>query len=273
MNWLVFAVLVVATVWLIAAGLTKRGKVYEYPFFAGTTFLGFVVPQLPAYADDPFLPEGVFAKTVLFTVLCVAACGAGWAAGNRPMRMFNWRFDERRLLWLAALLSLSGSFFYFKLSRLPKEEVLASQWTGSAVAYLFFARVLYYGFVTALLCFVRRPRAPSLIIILFGAILILDRIVIGGRKGEITEFFLAVLIAAWFQRRFAVPRAIMLSVMIAGGISLQSTGAYRNISQGEDSKWSDISKIDMVGNFMDLLQNGGVEVYNAMLRINFVDHS
>jgi hypothetical protein len=273
MNWLLFAVLVAATIWLTAAGLTRRGKVYEYPFLAATTILGFVVPQLPAFADDPFLPQGAFAKTVLFTVFCVAACGTGWAAGNRPMRMFDWRFDERRLLWLAALLSLSGAFFYFKLSRLPKEALSASQWSGLPVAYLFFGRLLTYGFITALLCFTRRPRASSLVMVLFGAVMILDRIVVGGRRGEITEILLAILIAAWFQRGIAVPRAIMLAGALAGGIGLNSVGDYRSISMGEDSNWSDISKIDIVGNFISSLQHGGVEMHNAILRVNFADRS
>jgi hypothetical protein len=273
MNWLLIVVLLAVSIGLAAAGLTRPGKIYEYPFLAGTTFLGFVLPQLPAYADDPFLPEGAFAKTLLFTIICAAACGAGWAAGNRPMRVFAWRFDERRLLWIAMLLSLGGAFFYFKLSRLPKEVLSTTQWTGLPVMYVFFSKLVTYGLVTALLCFVRRPRVFSLAIALFGAALLLDRIVIGGRRQEFTEFLLAVLIAVWFHRGIAVPRVVALAGVLAASLALNSTGDYRSITQSEDSRWSEVSKIEVLENFISLLQRGGPEMYNALMRVNAADRS
>jgi hypothetical protein len=247
--------------------------VYEYPFLAGTTFLGFVLPQLPAFADDPFLPEGAFAKTVIFTILCAAACGAGWAAGKRPIQMLTWRFEERRLLWIAALLSLFGAFFYFKLSRLPKEVLSATSWSGAPTMYFFFSKLVGYGLVMALLCFMRRPRIFSLSIALFGAALLADRIVVGGRRQEFTEFLLAILISAWFRRGIATPRIIALAGALAAGLALNSAGDYRSITSDDDSKWSEISKIDVLGNFVSLLQNGGPEMHNAILRVAAIDRS
>jgi hypothetical protein len=273
MNWLLIAILLAASIWLTASGLTRPGKVYEYPFLAGTTFIGFVLPQLPAFADDPFLPEGAFAKTVIFTIFCSAACGAGWAAGNRPMRALAWRFDEQRLLWIAALLSLVGAFFYFKLSRLPREVLSETQWTGLPVMYLFFARLVGYGSDTALLCFLRRPRAYSLALVLFGAVLLADRIVIGGRRQDLTQALLAILMAVWFQRRRAVSRAIALTGALAAGMALTSAGDYRSITQSEDFKWSEVSTVDLPGNFIRLLQRGGPEMRNAILLVNASDQS
>jgi hypothetical protein len=273
MNWLLLAVLLIVTIVLIAAGLSRPGKVYEYPFLAGTTFLGFVVPQLPAYADDRFLPPGAFAKTVLFTTLCAAAVGAGWAAANRPMRAFSWRFDEGRLLRSAALLVLAGAFFYFKISRLPKSALDPSGWTGIATVYFFFSRLMFFGWVAAVVCFTRRPRSFALAIVVFGAALILDRIVFGGRRQETVEALLTISIALWFQRRIAVPRGVALVAALLAGLALSSTGNYRAISTGEDSKWSGVEKIDVIGNFIDLLQNGGAEMLNCIERVNFVDRT
>jgi hypothetical protein len=273
MNWLLLATLLAVSIWLTATGFSRPGKIYEYPFLAGTTFLGFVLPQLPAFAGDPFLPEGAFAKTVLFTTLCAAACGAGWAVGNQPMRILAWRLHERRLLWVAALLSVAGAFFYFKLSRLPKEVLSGSMYTGLPVMYLFFGKLVGYAFVTAVLCFMHRPRALALAIALFDAVLMLDRIVVGGRKSEFTEVLLAILIAAWFRRGIAVPGAIGLAGVLAAGLALNSTGDYRSITQGEDPKFSELSRIDVFANFISLLHNGGPEMRNAILRINATDRS
>jgi hypothetical protein len=273
MDWLLLAVLLVVTLWLIATGLTRPGRVYEFPFLAGTTFLGFILPQLPAYAANPFLPQGAFAKTVLMTILCAAACGAGWIAGKRPMRAFAWHYDERRLIWVAALLSLAGGFFYYKLSRLPEAVLMVTSWTGIATIYFFFSRLVEFGLVTALLCFVNRPRPTSLLAVLCGATLLVDRIVAGGRRTEFTEFLLMIAISAWFRRGVAVPRVIALAGALAGGLALISVGDYRNVSMGKDSKWSDISKINLIQNFDELLRNGGLEMHNAIVLINFTDHT
>jgi oligosaccharide repeat unit polymerase len=274
MNWLLIYIFSAVCLWLIGAGLTRSGKIYEYPFLAGTTFLGFVLPQMPALANDPFLPEGAFAKTASFTILCAAACGLGWTTGNRPMRILRWTLDGRRLLWVAALLSVAGAFFYFKLSRLPKEVLSSSQWTGLPVQYIFFAKLLNYGFLVAVLCFMRRPSKTPLCIALFGAMLILDRVIIAGRRSEMTEVLLAILLAAWFHRGIAAPRIVALAGALAAALALGSTGDYREISQGDaDNKWSQLSKIDVLGNFRELLQNGGPELRNATLRINATDRS
>jgi hypothetical protein len=272
MDWPLLTILLVVSIWLITTGLNRPGKVYEYPFLAGTTFLGFVLPQLPAYANNPYLPQGAFAKTVLLTILCAAACGVGWAAGNRPLRMLAWRFDERRLLWVAAVLSLVGSFFYYKISRLPKWEG-GGGWTGLPTIYIFFSRLVQYGSVTALLCFMRRPRASSLAIALFGTVLLADRIVVGGRREELVEFLVAIAIAAWFQRGIAVPRVIALAGTLGAGVALASTGDYRNVSMDQDSKWSQVLNIHLIENFGDLLKNGGLEMNNAILLVNFADQT
>src|SRR5713101_2794716 len=157
MNWILILLFGAVCLCLVGAGLTRRGKIYEYPFLAGTTFLGFVFPQLPALAEDPFLPNGAFSKTMIFTILCAASCGLGWKAGNTPIRTFKWDLDGHRLKWIALLLSVAGAFFYYKLSRLPKEMLSASQWSGAPVMYLFLGKTLTYGFVIAVLCFVKKP--------------------------------------------------------------------------------------------------------------------
>jgi hypothetical protein len=274
MNWFLIFIFSAVCLWLVASGLTRAGKIYEYPFLAGTTFLGFVLPQLPALADDPFLPASAFAKTMVVTIFCAVSCGLGWIAGNRPLRTLQWRLDGQRLLGSAALLSAAGAFFYFQLSRLPSELTSASQWSGLPVAYLFLGRTLTYGFVIALLCFIRRPRIVPLCLALFGALLILDRIVVAGRRGEITEFLLTLLLAVWFYRGIAVPRALALVGTLAAGLALNSVGDYRAISQGDaDNKWSELSNIPVIDNFWKLLQYGGPEMRNAVVRIYSVDRS
>lgn len=271
MDWLLFAILCGVTLGLIISGLTRPGKIYEFPFLAGTTFLGFVIPQLPAYANDPFLPEGAFAKTALMTIFCVAACGAGWAAGNRPMRVFAWRYDENHLIWVAVVLSLAGAFFYYKIDRLPHEMLMVRNWSGIATVWYFLSRLVGYGLAIALLCVVRRPRAFSIVAVLFGTLLMVDRIIVAGRRQEFVEFLLALGLSFWFQRGVALPRAIALAGALAVGVGWASTADYRDVSLGLDSKWSQVAKISFLQNFVDMIQNGGLEMHNAIVLIDFTD--
>jgi hypothetical protein len=189
------------------------------------------------------------------------------------MRVFAWRFDEQRLLWVAALLVLAGAFFYFKLSRLPKEVLVVSQWTGITTVYAFFSRLLFYGWAIGVLSFVRRRSAFSLGIVVFGATFILDRILFGGRRQVLVEFLLTILIALWFQRRITAPRVLALAAAVGAGLALASTGDYRSVSTNEDATWSQVEKIHIIDNFIDLLQNGGPEIINAIWRIDFADRS
>jgi hypothetical protein len=133
--------------------------------------------------------------------------------------------------------------------------------------------MLEFGLAIGLLCFVRRPRAFSLAVVLFGMALFIDRVVGGGRREGLTELFMLISLSAWFQRGIAGPRAIALAGALAGGVALASTGDYRDVSLGQDTKWSDVSNIRIVENFTDLLKNGGLEMNNAIVLVNFTDRT
>ncbi|MBN9026295.1 MAG: hypothetical protein J0H20_11945, partial [Rhizobiales bacterium] len=148
-------ILVAISVALVVFGLRRPEGVYEYPFLAGATFLGFIAPQFPALVDDPFLPVGAMVRTILFTILCVSACGFGWRVTLPRAARPPWQFEERRLLVAAAVFSVIGGYFYVKVSHLPP-EIKYSIFTGMPVVCLFFAKLLNYGFAIALVCGARR---------------------------------------------------------------------------------------------------------------------
>ena len=272
MEWALIFILLMVCVGLIVSGMRRRGGVYEFPFLAGATFLGFLLPQMPALAEDAHLPAGAFAKAALFTTLCALACGLGWAAGQRPSSGQPWTIDKQRALGLAAVLSVTGAFFYYKMSLLPKEVTEASLYTGLPVAYLFFAKLLSYGLHIALLCSFRWRSKIALVIASLGTALLLHRVLILGRRSEFTELLLVIGLSAWFVRGIIVPRTLALAGVLLAGLALNSTGDYRSATAGKDGHtWSDLSNIDVIGNFSDLLQHGGPEMRNAVLRINDAD--
>src|SRR4051794_23565842 len=108
MKWLLTGILAVLCLWLLGWGMRKRGRIFEYPFLVAIMGFSFVLPQMPALASDPFLPEGAYEKTVVFTILCFIMARLGWSDSAPPLQMFRWVLNENRLLIAAAVLSMIG---------------------------------------------------------------------------------------------------------------------------------------------------------------------
>ena len=171
-------------------------------------------------------------------------------------------------------LSLLGAYFFFAISRLPPELTETSQWTGLPVAYLFFARMLDYGFAISVLLYARNGSRLALLVVFFGSAFYFNSIVLGGRRAELTEFTTIIIMAAWFQRNRCVPRPLMLLGLFLGALFINSTGDYRAVMTAEESpRWNDLANIDPIGNIERLAEGGGPELRNAVYIISAVDRN
>jgi hypothetical protein len=259
---------------LLLQGMFGRGTIYGYPFLAGSVFAGFVLPQLVGLSNDRFLPPGALEATLLMVILCASMCWLGAAVAQPPPQRLAWAYDDLRLLWVGAALSLIGGYFYYAISRLPAELTETTQWTGLPVAYLFFSRLLTYGFAIAALLFARNGSRLALLIALFGASFYFDRIVIGGRRQDTIEFLLIILLAWWFQRGRCVPRPLMLVGMVFGALLINSAGDYRAATNHRGGpKWDQVASIDFIGNIERLTDQGGAELRNAAYIIAAVERT
>lgn len=272
MNWLLTCVLVLVVFCLLGVGMVRRVNLYQFPFLTGVITFAFLLPQVPALADDPFLPENAFAKTVAFTILCLLMCWLGYTSRAKPFSFFRHDFSEKRLLVVAFLLSILGAYFYYKLSRLSTEITVGVQMTGVPVVYVFFSRLLCYGLAVAVLCFARRMSFVALAIIAFDLVFYLDRIVVTGKRAETVELCFIFLLAFWFHRGWRLSRVLTLAGLLLGTVGMASMGDYRNITRANAAPiWSDVANIDVVGNVNQVLRDGGPEMRNAVLRINDAD--
>jgi hypothetical protein len=273
-NFILILILLGLCLAMLATGIRRKGLIYEFPFFAGAIFFSFVLPQLPGLALDPHLPEAAFAKTMVVTLSCAALTWLGWSVSDQPMRHLSWEMNERRLITAAVFLSLAGAFFFFQISRLPEDVKGASLYTGLPVAYLFFAKLLNYGFALAVICFVRTRSRVALATAAFGALFYVDRIVFAGRRGDTSELILLILLALWFQRGIAVPRMLPLAGVLAATLVMASTGDYRKVATTEEGpSIEQVTQIDFVGNLKYLMVNGGPEMRNAVYKINAIDEN
>ena len=269
MNTLLVFCLFVGVILLICWGMIRRERIYEFPFLTGVITFSFILPQVPGLASERFLPEGAFTRTALFMMLCLFMCWWGWRKTAKPFAFFRIDFDETRLLIVAAVLSLAGAYFYFKLSRLPGELTIAVQMTGVPVMYIFFSRLLSYGLAIAVLCLARRFSWLALIVLAFDLVFYLDRIVITGKRAEAVELIMMFALAWWFYKEWAIPRIFVILALFLGTLSMNSMGDYRAITKANDAPvWDDIKKIDFIGNLEKVFRDGGDEMRNAIMRID-----
>ncbi|TCL75577.1 hypothetical protein [Rhizobium sp. BK251] len=272
LSWAVFFLMMLLSVIILAHGLLARGRFFEFPFLAGSIFLVFVMPQMPGIINNAFMSQSAIVKTLFFSILCLVACWVGWALGLRGRDMQDVVFSEQRLHRVALVLSLIGAYFFYKIGHMPKDQALAGMLTGIAVAYLFFAKLLPYGFAIALLCHARRPTRMTLGIILFDLMFYFERIVIAGRRNETAEFFLMIALALWFQRGWAVPRSAVVGGLVFALVGSLAAGDYRNATvYNEKADFGAVLNIDLVGNWNKLLNEGGPEMTNAIMAIENID--
>jgi hypothetical protein len=152
--------------------------------------------------------------------------------------------------------------------------VSQTQWTGLPVAYFFFARVLTYGLALAVLLYARNGSKLALLIVIYGTVFYLDRILIGGRRQELVEFAVIFLMAFCFQRGWCVPRSLMLVGMVAVALFINSVGEYRSLTMhASGPQWQAIADIDFVGNLSNISEHGGEEVKNAVYTIAAVSRT
>lgn len=271
MNWIATAFLAIVCVAVLGHGIVQRGRCYGYPFLAAGIFLTFVLPQAPGLLNDAFMPAEMMTRAMFFSALCLVMTIVGWQIGMRTKPARSLVFDERRLLQAATLLSLVGAYFFYKFGRLPDEERLAGFLSGTAVAYLFFAKLLTYGLAIAVLCYAQRPSRTALAVILFDCVFYFERIVLAGRRSDFAEFALILALALWFQRRWAVPRTAVLAGLGVALGSMLAAGDYRqSIYYSGERDWSAVLEIDLAESWNRLLENGGPEVRNLAFAMDHV---
>ena len=265
---MLLTMLICACIGLMLKGILDEKKLYEYPFLAGATFLGYIIPQFIGLQHDQSLPFGAYDKTVFMALLCVICIYAGYYSTKKPFKIFQWDFERKDLLRLALILSLFGSVFFFLISRLPEEMTDESQWTGLPVAYIFMAKVLKYGMAISFYLFFRYKDKRALAITIYDLMFYADRILLKGRRGDTVELVMVILITLFFTRHYVIPRLAMLGGIVLGTLLLYSIGDYREQVRGEGkSPLEAIQNISFQKNFESILSEGHSEVTNAIYTI------
>lgn len=272
MTFTLLALLILICVTLLAWGYRKPERMLHYPFLAGCVFTGFVYPQLLGLSmNSEKLPPYALDKTIFMTILCIGACYLGHTINKTPFQFFNWPFDNSRLLTAATILSLSGAYFFFKVSELA-EGIMTNRWTGIVTIFVFLSTTLTIGLAIALAVHTLYPSRWSLAIIIFDVAFYLHRIVFLGRRRFTFEFIIMLGLVFWFRFRKLPSRLALVTIIILFTFWINSVGDYRTAVIGEESGgFKDVFKIDFVGNLQGIASEGGHDLTNAVYNIEAFD--
>ncbi len=274
MNLLSLILYAIVNVAMVGYCLSIRGKVYEFPFWAGVISLGWFFPQaIGGYGIPETFPDGAYANGMFFATLCNAALWIGFEQVNRriPTRR-SWldaSFDVNRLFYAGAALCLFGFFFQYKLQTLPEEVLQQTQWSGAAVKYLFLASVFIFGFITLWLVYMSQGKlmAPRLLLFIIPSLLLLlQAAVVNGRRKAMMNFVAYVFVSMWFVRRVTLPRWLLVSGLAVGLLLINAIGTYRTIMRNDDAPLSErlaeATRADYTSSADSLLSESGAEFMN-----------
>ena len=262
------APVVLAVLCFVMVGqVVAKPRIFEYPFFMAFAFAGFVVPQAYGLLTGGFAPDDWVADTMLVTVLCLGACWIGYAKTTPKaaiLQKLNFDIAPGRLAVAGVVFSAIGVYFDYKITSLPA-SMKPSQWTGIVTIYGFFANQIITGFAISLFCALRYRYHVCWVLAAGAAVIPIRAIVLFGRRETAALFLLTIMMAFYFIKRWYLPRAAVVGLLVFATVAIPATEQYRR-AQGQKMSISDsLSNIDLGASLRAFADPAAVsEVKNAM---------
>ena len=268
-------ILLAITALLILRGLLTREGMLQYPFLAGAVTAGWFVPQAIKLLDQPGLPTGGYALTMVVATMALLSI---LLADIRPVRIRGRSLqssNEQALLIGAAILSLVGAIAYALILRTDASDTSNGQATGIVTIYFFLYKAQYFGLALSMIICLRRYSLTALAIVLFDLLSILTFVVFGGRRGPAAEVALITACAFWFQWRYMPPRVATIAAIGIFSVFVAGVAEYRGLVQrinadagGADNvrlpTIQELSEIDFMGMFINPNSDTTLEASNAI---------
>lgn len=239
MTWFLVAMLSFLCLALAAWGLKEKSHLLQFPFLSAVAVAIQFIPAILVLGKpdnlDSALGENALNRVVAMAILCLLMTAFGYFVKTDPPKVLLWQVQTNRFLTGATFLVIASVFFGFLLSRLPAEELGASQWSGRPVFYLFFASVGVYGATVALLVFTKTWDKRAFVLMIPWTISSLSLMIFYGRRGVTAAFCFAIACALWFNRKWMLPRSLAVVVILGFAVYSAVIGDYRRIMKDDSS--------------------------------------
>lgn len=205
---------------LLIWGMVRVERIYQYPFFMGSMFFSFILPQVFALIDNPgILNQETIERVLLMSCLCAVASWIGYQLplNTKLLNKLDIKVDDKKLFFANTVLMGFSLFFYLLMARsnIQQDESAGGNWTGAATIYIFFARLIYIAFAFFLIEFLKRPTLQNLIFVIISGWMPIQA-VLGGRRQPTMSLLVIIGISLWIVYRLIPPRwLVIIGVMLS----------------------------------------------------------
>jgi hypothetical protein len=259
---------------LLGWGVIRTERVYQYPFFIGSMFSSFLLPQAFAIVNNPGVVSKEALERVLFySSLCAAACFIGYRAkpNIRWLAKLNIAIDERKLFTAGIALTALGYFFNFMLSRTAIQLAANGNWTGPGTIYVFFAQVVNIAIGIFILQALKRPNIINIIFTIIAVSPLIDSI-LKGRRQPTMNLAIIIGISFWLIHRIKAPRWLIIVGIVSLTFLIPLFGALRGDfwNLAFSGHWQEVVTASQEA-FEFLLKGDLLELRNATLLMDIAE--
>ena len=261
-----FLPFVIGCALLLAAVAWRPRLIYEYPYFMGAAFIGFILPQAYALFRTEWGGEH-FEATLIMCSLCLVACWVGYQPRAHPALLvkLNVPVNTGRFFHGGVVFVLVGYFFTYKFGTLP-EEAISSTMTGIGTIYLFFAGLVYPGFAICFYCALKERRAVAWLATILAAIIPLQAAIFHGRREPTALFLISLAMSLFFLKGKQVPRWLVIGSVLGSVFIIPAVGEYRKLAT--EDPLEALKQINFGEQVKEMLDEDAIsEVKNATILI------
>jgi len=222
-----FYLFIALSILLVLPGIRNTARIFEFPFFMGVTFLGFMGPHIYAIVQRNYpMPEEIALRGLTMTCLCVAMSWLGYhmMPSAAILDKLKCPVSDQRLFHVGALYALIATYFFFMVRAHP--GATGSQWSGSVLRYLFFTGLSAPALAICTVYLLRRSTPWTMLF--FGLALIAPLYsVYVGRRGLTFMFLVTIGFSLFYVKGFKLPRWALAFALIVGTIHTLNIAEYR----------------------------------------------
>ncbi|MGK7952406.1 MAG: hypothetical protein AB4368_27365 [Xenococcaceae cyanobacterium] len=263
---------IIASISLIGWGLIYLERAYQYPFFMGSIFVSFIIPQAFVLYNnpEPATPEAL-QRVFLMAFLCACMCWFGYqfSPDTKWLNKLNIEVNHKKLYQGGIFLLVIGMLAKYSIGYIDIERGgYSNGWTGTATILWFFSRLLYIALAIFLMEFLKQSNVKNFIFTSLAAYFPLMDIIYAGRRQPTMTFLLIIGLSFWFIRRSIPPRWFFVASVIAIIFLIPLFGANRQIvNDAINQNWEAIESSSKRATEI-LQENNYLELKNAAILID-----
>ncbi|RWC35145.1 MAG: hypothetical protein EOS70_11725 [Mesorhizobium sp.] len=221
---------IIASLALVAHGLSRPGGYLALPFQLGGLQLLWIAPQFASLMTDPAVPQEGLDRLALMIVLCSLAALAGWRQGvHLKGGHVQLKMPPDRALWFPAAVLTAIAVLLDAYFQIAKADAIQAGVEGYGIMSIlwFLASIRTVPLALSLYLILRRRTMMTISLFTVNALNVGAVAFLLIRRTEIIDFSMVVLFFLFVVRRITIPRAALLVGALGFVLVVYSISALR----------------------------------------------